>query len=49
MLVLAQGGEAQAARGFWGGAHTKIRRKLLLAAGGEQHRQQVGLKEGLED
>jgi hypothetical protein len=48
MLVQAQAGEAQAARGFWG-AQAKKSRKLLVPAGGEQHRQQVGLKEVLEE
>jgi hypothetical protein len=51
MLVQAQAGEAQAARGFWAGPGRKSR-KLLVQAGRQQDRQQGAssrAEEGLEE
>ncbi len=45
MLVQAPVGEPQAARGLWASLVIK-ELKMLVAAGGEQQRQQVGVREG---
>lgn len=45
MLVQAHAGRAQAAKGFWDRPRKKSQ-KLLVPAGGGQHRQPVSLREG---